>query len=488
MTNGKIVPAGSSFPGAVVRDATAPAANHPLMLTVLLTGQVMAAMDTSIVNVAAPALRHDLQMSDALLQMVVAGYVLAYAVLLILGARLGADYGYRRIFMVGAALFTVMSLASGLAPEPISLVVARVLQGIGAALMVPQVLSLIQLRFDGAARARAVGVYSMILALAVAIGQLLGGLIVSLDILGTSWRPVFLINVPIGLILLLCSRTTLPDLKGAGKVALDWLGAAMLSLSMLLVVVPLTFGREAGWAAWTWITLVLGLAGLFAFAHVERAEARRGVPLVNPAAFSSPGVTAGLLVVFICFMDYGGKLFSMALYLQSGLGFSALASGLVFAAMALGFGSASRTWAKLPERAIRWAPSAALFCYIITEAAFGALAFTRGWTPLAMIPLLTVAGACLGLSFGPVVNQMSRRIQPQFAPTLSGLVTTATQLAIVVGVATLGTLYLSEINSVGFADPSRAIAGVLFAIAASAVVSLVFALRLATQPVPAAER
>jgi hypothetical protein len=197
---------------------------------------------------------------------------------------------------------------------------------------------------------------------------------------------------------------------------------------------------------------------------------------VNPAAFSSPGVTAGLLVVFIGFVNYGGQLFSMALYLQLGLGFSALASGLVFAAVALGFGIASRIWSKLPEGAIRWAPSAALFCFIIAEAAFGELAFARGWTPLAMIPLLAVAGACHGLSFGPVVDQMSQRIQPQFAPTLSGLVTTATQLAIVIGVATLGTLYLSAASSFGLADPSRAIAGVLFAIAASAVLSLVLAL------------
>jgi MFS family permease len=254
MTTGKAASAGRSSSGVLARDAvTAPAANHPLMLTVLLTGSVMAAMDTSIVNVAAPALRQDLQMSGALLQMVVAGYLLAYAALLILGARLGADYGYRRMFVVGAALFTAMSLACGLAPEPFSLVVARVLQGTGAALMVPQVLSIIQLRFDGAARAKAVGLYSMILGLAVTIGQLLGGLIVSLDILGTSWRPVFLINVPIGLILLVYSRAALPDIKGASKLALDWLGAAMLSLSMLLVVVPLTFGREVGWAPWTWI-------------------------------------------------------------------------------------------------------------------------------------------------------------------------------------------------------------------------------------------
>src|SRR5580658_2910415 len=216
------------------RDAVASAANHPLMLPVLLTGLVMAAITNSIINVAAPALRQDLNMSGALLQMVIAGYVLAYAVLLILGARLGKDHGYRKIFVVGAALFTAMSLACGLAPEPISLIVARVVQGAGAALMVPQVLSLIQLRLEGAARARAVGLYSTILALGVVIGQLMGGLIVSMDVFDLSWRPVFLLNVPIGLILLAYSKAALPATKGVNKPKLDVVGATMLSLSMLL--------------------------------------------------------------------------------------------------------------------------------------------------------------------------------------------------------------------------------------------------------------
>lgn len=486
MTTGNAPSAGrSGVPAEPGRDTVSlAAANHPLMLPVLLTGQVMAVMDTSIVNVAAPALRLDLNMSGALLQMVIAGYVLAYAVLLILGARLGEDHGYRKIFVVGVALFTAMSLACGIAPEPISLIVARVLQGAGAALMVPQVLSLIQLRFDGAARAKAVGLYSMVLALGVTIGQLMGGLIVTMNIMGMSWRPVFLLNVPIGLIVLSYSKAALPAAKGLNKPNLDGIGATMLSLSMLLVIVPLTFGREVGWVRWIYIALALGLAGLLAFAHVEKVVARRGgSPLVNPAAFSQPGMKAGLLVVFICFADYGGKLFAMALYLQSGLGFSPLGSGLVFAAKALGFGIASLTWSKLPPVTIRWVPSGALLCLVAAETAFGTLALQRGWLPFVMIPLLGVAGAALGLSFGPVVNQMAIRIRPQYATTLSGLVTTATQLAIVVGIATLGTLYLIAASSSTLTSPSEAIAWVLFAIAASALVSLAFALRLAlTQP------
>jgi MFS family permease len=466
------------------RDAAASAANHPLMLPVLLTGLVMAAIDNSIVNVAAPALRRTLAMSGALLQMVIAGYVIAYAVLLVLGARLGEDHGYRKIFVVGAALFTAMSLACGLAPEPISLIVARVVQGAGAALMVPQVLSLIQLRLEGAARARAVGLYSTILGLGVVIGQLMGGLIVSMDVFNLSWRPVFLLNVPIGLIVLAYSKVALPAIKGANKPKLDVVGVTMLSLSILLAIIPLTFGREVGWALWTYISLALGVAGLVVFAHFEKVLARRaGSPLLNPAAFSQPGMKAGLLVVFAVFALYGGKIFAIALYLQSGLGYSPLASGLVFAAQAMGFGIGSRTWSKLPPVVIRWAPSGALLCLAATEAAFGTLALQRGWMPYVMVPLLVVTGVCPGWCFGPAVNQMASRIQPQYATTLSGLVTTTTQLAIVVGIATLGTFYLTIANSSTLSSPSEAIAWVLLASAASALVSLAFSLRLAlTQP------
>ena len=249
-------------------------ARHRLMLPVLLVGQFMAAVDTSVVNVAAPAIRHDLGISGALLQLVIAGYVLAYAVLLVTGARLGDDYGYRRVFALGVAIFTAASLACGLDPGTAVLIVARVVQGVGAALVVPQVLSLVQRHFEGAERARAVGYYSMILGLAVITGQLLGGVIVTVDILGLSWRPAFLINVPVGLLVLLSARTVLPPTRGAAKRKLDVAGVVVLSLAMVLVVVPLTFGHEVGWPAWTLISLVLGILGLVGFVRLEQAVAR----------------------------------------------------------------------------------------------------------------------------------------------------------------------------------------------------------------------
>ena len=181
-------------------------------LVVLLTGQAMASMDTSIAAVAAPTIRADLAGPPALAQLVLAGYTLAFAVLVVTGARLGARHGYARVFLLGLAGFTVASLACGMAPGPVALVVARVVQGGTAALMVPQVLALIQATYTGAARGRAIGAYSMILALGVAAGQVVGGLLVTLDAGGLAWRTAFLVNVPVGAVLLPVGRRVLAAL------------------------------------------------------------------------------------------------------------------------------------------------------------------------------------------------------------------------------------------------------------------------------------
>jgi MFS family permease len=240
----------ASLPGLPAEEARPQ--RHRLMLLFLLLGQGMAAMDTSIVNVAAPALHDDFGISGALLQVAVAGYGLAYAVFLITGARLGNDHGFRRMYVFGTALFTGASLACGLAPDVAWLVAGRLAQGVGAALLVPQVLSLIQRSFEGTQRARAIGYYSMIMGLGSAAGQVLGGVLVSADLFGLSWRPAFLINVPIGIAVLACSRTVLPKLSGERGARLDLVGVAALTVSMLLALVPLTFGREVNWAPWTW--------------------------------------------------------------------------------------------------------------------------------------------------------------------------------------------------------------------------------------------
>lgn len=483
-----------SAPASPAEGAAAPVAGTPFgavrhrwLLVLLLVGQGMAAMDTSIANVAAPALRADLGISGALLQMAVGGYVLAYAVFLITGARLGDLYGYRRLFLLGAALFTGASLTCGLAADTGVLIVSRFAQGVGAALMVPQVLSLIQRNFEGAERARAIGYYSMILGLGATAGQLLGGLVVTLDIQGLGWRPAFFINVPIGIALIACARTVLPPGRGEARRRLDVAGVVTLSSAMLAIVVPLTFGREAGWPAWTWVSLALGVAGLALFwSHEKALPGRGGSPLLNVGAVLTPGIRPGLLVVAIGFIGYGGWLFAIALYLQSGLGYSPLFSGLMFTAYAFGFGIANVKWSVLPPTLLRWTPVTALVLMASANFLFGLTVAGAGWIAALMVPLLFLAGSSHGLAYGTTVHQMTLRIARTHAADLSGLVATAVQLSIVVGIAALGALYLAAGPAESAAPASRAISHVTLAIATGAVIAIGCSLRLA-QIRPAAQ-
>src|SRR3954469_19910551 len=259
-------------PGARTRAAARPGS----VLAVLLLGQFMAILDVSIVNVAAPTLRGDLHASGAGLQMTIAGYTISYAVLLITGARLGDRLGHGRAFRWGLAGFTTASLLCGLAPTTGTLTAFRLLQGVGAALMMPQVMSLIQRTFDGGARARALSLYSAVIACGAVVGQVLGGVIVSADLFGTGWRPVFLVNVPIGLFLLVLAGRSLPADRGESGRGLDPAGVVTLSASVLPFVVPLVLGHEEHWPLWGWVSLGASVLAFAAFVAVERRLVARG--------------------------------------------------------------------------------------------------------------------------------------------------------------------------------------------------------------------
>ena len=245
------------------------------MLAVLLGGQFMALLDAFVVNVAMPSIGADLHASGAALQLVVGGYSAAYAMLLITGARLGDLYGRRRTYLLGVAVFTAASLACGLAPGSGLLILARCVQGAAAAVMVPQIFSIIQMRFTGAARATALSAWGLVLATGAVVGVVLGGVLVSADLLGASWRPVFLINVPSAS----CSRCWCPGwcrptppgtAHQPGARRLDLRGLAIAAPAVCLIVVPLVLGRDLGWSAWTLDCVAAGLLLAGAFAGFER--------------------------------------------------------------------------------------------------------------------------------------------------------------------------------------------------------------------------
>jgi MFS family permease len=400
--------------------------------------------DVTIVNVAMPTIGRSLHGSGAELQLVVSGYTVSYAMMLITGARLGDLYGRRRMFEAGVAIFTLASLACGLAPGIGVLIAARFVQGAGAAAMMPQIMSVIQVRFSGAARARALSAYTAVLSSGFVAGQVVGGVLVTANIAGQSWRPVFLVNVPIGVAVLALARRVVPADQPSGTRRLDLAGLAIAVPAVFLIVLPLMLGHQENWPGWVFGCVIAGLALATVFVLVERRIAGRGGdPLLNLSVLSAPGLVPGLAAVAVLMITYGGFLFAFALHLQAGLGDSALRAGLTFAPCALVFGLCGYFWRRLPARSHHWlAPLGAL----VAVGGYAALALdlrsgTSGGVLLQVVLVITCAALALG--FSPLVTHSLVRVPLHHAADASGLLTTTIQLGQAIGVATFGSLFLT---------------------------------------------
>jgi MFS family permease len=406
--------------------------------------QLMAVIDMTIVNIAAPTIRTDLHASGAGLQLIIAGYVVTYAMTLITGARLGDRLGHGRVFQVGLATFTVASLLGGLATSTGELIAFRLVQGVGAGLMMPQVMSVIQRTFPGPERARALGLYSAVIACGAGIGQVAGGAIVSADLFGSQWRPIFLLNVPIGIALLLVARRWLPVGSGDPSRRLDPAGVVTLSGAVVAFVLPLVLGHEEHWPAWTWALLAAGVGLLAAFVLVERrVAARGGSPLVSGRVVRSPGLALGAATVLLSMLGFGGFLFTLTLHLQGTRHVGALDAGLLFLPAAVGTTIASLNWQRLPTR---WHRALVPVGTIGSAGTYALVGLIEGGGHLHAVWLvldLFLLGLMFGVSYSPVMTLALGRVPLAEAADASGVLITVIQLGQVLGVATLGTLYLS---------------------------------------------
>jgi MFS family permease len=451
------------------------------MLAVLLLGQFMCIIDVLVTNVAMPSIAASLHASGASLQLVVGGYTIAYAMLLITGARLGDRYGRRRTYLAGVLIFTAASLACALAPDSQALIAFRLVQGAGAAVLVPQVFSIIQLNFTGPARARALSAYAAVLSAGAVTGLVLGGVVVTADLFGTGWRPVFAINVPIGIVLAAAvprlvppdeTSTGAPAANGAGGRAgqLDLAGLAAAACAVLLIVLPLVLGPEEGWPAWGFGCIAAGAVLAVGFVLIERrVAARGGDPLLNLAVLRAPALPSGLVTLAATQIGYGGLLFAYTLHLQAGLGESALRAGLSYLPFAAVFGLAGYNWRRLPAAARRALVPAGLTVGILAYLALAAGLHSAGshsagshgagshggitaltWTGLAAV------GLGLGLSVSPLLTQSLTHVPAARAADASGLLTTTVQLGQLLGVAAIGSVYLSRADRPGAAAASAA--------------------------------
>ncbi|WP_433367302.1 MFS transporter [Actinoplanes sp. CA-142083] len=412
-----------------------------LLLPTVLSGVFITVLDFFIVNVAIPTIRSDLGAGPAAVEWIVAGYGLAFGAGLILGGRLGDRFGRRRVFATGVALFTVASLACGIAAGPASLVAARVAQGLAAALLVPQVLAMIRTSFEGESQTRAINAYATTMGLAAVFGQLVGGFLIHLDPGGLGWRACFLINIPIGVAALALTARAVPrDVPSGSGARLDLGGAALLTLALVGLLLPLIEGREQGWPAWTWVSLVAAVALLYAYGKRPQPH-----PLIDPSLFREPAVVVGLVAQLAFTMTMAGYFLVFALYAQQGRGLGALGAGLLFAPIGAGYLAASLL---APRFARRWGRQAIAFGGI-TRA--GALLVLLGLVaieaPLGVLaPVLAVDGFGMGLALAPIMGTVLARVAPHHAGQASGLLTTTQQVGGALGVGIIGVVYFGALD------------------------------------------
>ncbi|MFE6691434.1 MFS transporter [Streptomyces sp. NPDC057743] len=467
-----------------------PAAAPRGALPLVLTGAFMAVLDTFIVLVAAPAIQADLRASDADVQLILAGYQLTYAIALITGARLGDRFGRKRLFQTGMALFTVASVGCALAPGAGFLIAARLVQGLSAAAMFPQVFALLQVLVPAERRARAFGALGAVIGLAGAVGQVLGGVLVSADLLGSSWRPVFWVNVPVGVVTVALTARYVPESRAPQARRLDLPGAGVLTVALGLLVVPLVEGRPAGWPVWTWLSLAASVLAFAAFVLVERrVAASGGEPLVRLRLFRERPFAVGMLLVLLTYAGINSFFLVFSLTLQDGLGQDALGAGLYYTPFAVVFFAASLLAGRLAHLGRRVLQIGALLVVLgfgstvaLSTAAGSGLAAGQLVAPLALV------GAGNGLLVTPLLGAVLAGVRPEETGLASGVLSTGQQIGGAVGVAVIGVLFYGALGPAAHQDAAAYGHALTCALTANAALAALVALLLPLLPHPATRR
>ncbi|MBF6333010.1 MFS transporter [Nocardia transvalensis] len=412
-------------------------------LAVVLTGELMSILDDSVVLTAIPTLQQSLGAGPVAVQWLTAGYVLTFALGLITGGRLGDLYGRRKTFLLGTAGFTLASLLCGIAAGPGMLIAARVLQGGAAAVMIPQVLATLHVTFDGENRSRAFGLYGAVLSMGSVAGPVLGGVLTEADLFGLSWRPIFLINVPVGLAVIILGHKFITESTAAKADRLDPAGMLLSAIAMALIVIPLTEGHTHGWPLWCFAMLASGLLVLGVFVRHQQRR-KNDAPLVALSLFKSNQFSGGLSAQLTLGLLCGLFFMTWSLYLQHGLGMSPLMAALAFVTLALGELAGAMTAAKTAGRFARRLPQSGALSALASLTAY-ALQISGQAEPalLAMTVPVLLLGFGLGMIGGPIADLTLAKVPHESAGSASGLFNTALQLGYALGIALTGLVFFS---------------------------------------------
>ena len=421
-----------------------------LALAVVLIAAFMQLMDISIVNVAIPSIQRDLHASYSQVQWVLAGYQLAFAVVLITGGRLGDIYGRKRLFLIGVTGFTIASALCGFAQNPGMLVGSRVLQGAMGALMFPQVLSITQVEFSPRERGTAFGIIGAVIGLATISGPLLGGLLIAGNLLNLDWRPIFLVNLPLGVLAIVAAVVLLRESKAEGALRLDPVGVAIASVALLMLIYPLVEGRDLGWPAWTFLVMAASVPVFALFALYERRKTRKdNSPLVVLGLFRERAFVSGLLVSMALFSGVASFFLTFSLFLQIGLGFTALHSGLTTIPFSFGTAIGSAASVRLAPRLGRLILS--LGCLLLVAGMLGVMATINRYGTAVhswqLLPALLVCGLGLGCVIAPLLNLIVAGVSGRNAGSASGVLTTTQQFGGALGVAIIGVIFFGLLSS-----------------------------------------
>jgi EmrB/QacA subfamily drug resistance transporter len=421
-----------------------------LALTVVVVAGFMDLLDGTIVNVAIPSILRDLKAEYASVEWIVAGYALAFAALLITGGRLGDTYGRKRLFLIGMGGFTLASLLCGVATGPGVLVGARFFEGAMAGLMAPQILAIIHVTFPAGERGKVFGLYGALMGSAGVIGMLAGGVLVQWNLAGLEWRPIFLVNIPVGIATMVAAWYVVPESRSPAAPRLDLIGMALAVTGVLMLVYPLNQGRSLGWPAWTFLLMAGAAVVLALFVAYERRRIRTvGSPLVVLSLFRARAFTFGMGLWMLFWTGLGGFFLVWTLYLQVGLGWMPLRAGLTAAFFAVGAapGAGLSVQVLTPRfgRQVLMAgallTAAGLAGYIRVVAHYGVA--VHSWQ---MVMPVFFAGLGFGMVVAPMINLILTDVPIRDAGSASGLLNTLQQLGMALGVALVGVIFFAQLG------------------------------------------